>query len=98
MASTSFKNNRSYSKSMGKKYKTIPYKKRHHGSVKCNHIKALFVDQDNLVPGISENNKDKSDLTLIILIEQNKYYKYYNTDTANNNNNSKANKIPPIVK
>jgi hypothetical protein len=66
---------------MGKHYRTMPHKKRKVGSIKCNHVKALYIDQDNRVSGISENDDDKTDFTLIILPELNKSY---HPDTTNN--------------
>lgn len=76
---------------MGTNYKT--HKKRKHGSIKCNHIRVLYVNQDNSGTINSEIIKDKSDFTLIILKEQNKYY-----NPSTSNNNSKASEIPPIIK
>jgi hypothetical protein len=49
-------------------------KKRKHGSIKCSHVKAPLLDQDNQVPVISENLEDKTDFTLIMLKEKNGYY------------------------
>jgi hypothetical protein len=67
------------------------YKKnRKHGSLKCNHVKTLYLNQDNQVPGMSQNIKDKSDFTLIILKEKNDYY---HPDTSIDK--SKDNNIPP---
>jgi hypothetical protein len=76
---------------MGANYKT--HKKRKHGSIKCNHIKVIYVNQDNSGTSNSEIIEDKSDFTLIILKEQTKYY---NHNTSNNN--SKTSEIPPIIK
>jgi hypothetical protein len=82
IAGTYSKNNRSYSKSTGKHYKTTPHKKRKHRSIKCYHIKAQVKNQENQILNIPEN-KDKSDFTLIFPKE---HKKYYNPDTPDNDN------------
>jgi hypothetical protein len=74
---------------MEKNFNRVPPAKRKYKSIKCNHIKASLIDQENLLPKISENIDETSDFTLI-LIDQNNYYI---PDTTSNN--SKADKIPP---
>ncbi len=73
IAGTYFQNNRSYSKSIRKPYKTKPNKKRQHSSIKCNHKQIIYVNQDNKRARNSEIIKHKTDFTLIILKEQNKF-------------------------
>ena len=73
IAGTYFQNNRSYSKSIRKPYKTKIHKKRQHSSIKCNHKKIIYVNQDNKRAINSEIIKHKTDFTLIILKEQNKF-------------------------
>ncbi len=73
IAGTYFQNNRSYSKSIRKPYKTKTHKKRQHSSIKCNHKKIIYVNQDNKRVINSEIIKHKTDFTLIILKEQNKF-------------------------
>ena len=70
-----FQNNRSYSKSIRKPYKTKTHKKRQHSSIKCNHKKIIYVNQDNKRAKNSEIiSKDKTDFTFIILREQNQFF------------------------
>ena len=69
IAGIDFQNNMSYSKSMGKYYKIKTHKKRKHGSIKCNHKKINYVNQDNKSAINSEIVKNKTDFTLIILKE-----------------------------
>ena len=44
------------------------------GSVKCRHVNALYLDPVNLAPANTEKEKAGSDLTLILLDEQEEYY------------------------
>lgn len=73
IAGTYFQNNRSYSKNISKPYKTKTHKKGQHSSIKCNHKKIIYVNQDNKRARNSEIIKHKTDFTLIILKEQNKF-------------------------
>jgi len=73
MAGTDFQNNSSYSKSISNHYKTKTHKNRQHRSIKCNHKKIIYVNQDNKRARDSEIIKHKTDFTLIILKEQNKF-------------------------
>ena len=74
IAGTYFQNNRSYSKSIRKPYETKTHKKRQHSSIKCNHKKIIYVNQNNKRAKNSEIIiKHKTDFTSIILKEQNKF-------------------------
>ena len=73
IAGTYFQNNRSHSKSIRKPYKTTTHKKRQRSSIKCNHKKITYVNQDNKRAVNSEIIKHKTDFTLIILKKQNKF-------------------------
>jgi hypothetical protein len=66
IAGTYFQNNRSYSKNISKPYKTKTHKKGQHSSIKCNHKKIIYVNQDNKRARNSEIIKHKTDFTLII--------------------------------
>ncbi len=76
IAGTYFKNNRSYSKSIRKPYKTKTHKKRQYSSIKCNHKKIIYVNQDNKRAINPEIINHKTDFTLIILKKQNKFLQY----------------------
>jgi hypothetical protein len=58
---------------MRKPYKTKTHKKRQHSTIKCNHKKINYVNQDNKRAVNSEIIKHKTDFTLIILEEQNEF-------------------------
>jgi hypothetical protein len=88
LANNGPKNSRLHSKYTGKHPK-----KGKLGSVKCHHVRTLFIDPVNLAPEISEKDKVKPDLTLIILEEQENYIPVLTASKK-----SRTNKIPPKVR
>ena len=91
--STHVRQNRSYSKINEKHFRTIPQQKVKAGSVKCHHVKATIIDQENQIIGISENTGDRTDFTLIILSEPIKPYL-----TVTEPNKVRTDKILPKVR
>jgi hypothetical protein len=76
IAGTYFQNKRNFSKSIRRPYKTKTHKKRKYSSIKCNNKKIIYVNQDIKRAINSEIIEHKTDFTLIILKEQNKFLQY----------------------
>ena len=70
---------REHSKYTGIQNKTTSHNNRKLGAVKCKHVDALYLDPEDLSPDIVKKDEVRSDLTLIILAEQDKSH---NTQVA----------------